>query len=307
MPHDYDDYDDEDFGDIEEDDRDASYYECMWGGPEDEELEEWYEEQEAADEDQEDYGEDDYGPADFDLLALPVPAPEPEGETASRQHFVALKRKYKVESFKDTSPLSPLYKILLKIESSERLNDANLSWLKLNRLGGPIRIYARREAVECENRFKATGDRWEAVKASRFWRMAKQPTKALAVTKGLTDGLGAGDSKLKSAILTTRGGAFRDQRQLGDAEACGQEAIQLDQQSFYPYTLLGAVYYQKGDPQRGDEFFAAAEKLGAKPEVRDRDIRRAVSQAGEDERQIVAQYLLEKDPARYRWARKYLQ
>lgn len=309
MPRDFDDYDDdpEDFDDVDEDDRDASYYEQMWGGPEDEEFEDWYEEQEEAEEGEYDHDEDEFGPGDFDPYGTALPAPQPGNEAASRQHFAALKQKYRAECFRDTSPLSPLYKILLKLESKEQLDSADQSWLRKNRLKGPIRIFATRAALDCESRFKETGDPWEAVKASSFWRMAEQPGKALAVTEGLTDRLGAGNSKLKAALLTTRGGAFRDLKQLDDAEALGQQAIKLNQQSFHPFMLLGAVYYQKGDPQKGDEYFADAIKLGAKPAIQDWEIMKAVGQAGEDEQRVVAQYLLQKDPIKYRWARKYLQ
>lgn len=305
MHRDFDDYDDpDDFDDMDEDDRDASYYEHVWGGPEDEELEDWYERQEQ--EDEFDYAEDGYGPEDFEPFAPPLPAPRPGDEAGARQHFAALKRKYKAESFGDTSPLSPLYKMLLKLESGEQLDNNDLAWLRKNRLRGPIRAFATRAALECEKRFKTSRDGWEAVKASSFWRMAEQSAKALAVTSGLAENSGS-NLKLKSAVWTTRGGAFRDQRSLDEAETCGQQAIQSGHRSFHPYMLLGAVYYQKGDPQKGDEYFATAKKLGAKPEVQDWEIKKAVSQAGEEEQRVVAQYLLQKDPVKYRWAKKYLQ
>jgi hypothetical protein len=294
----YDDYEDDGYTEIEEDDRDATYYEFMWGGPDDKEVEEWYE---AHVHDEKNYDRD------FDPFAPPLPAPQPGDEAAAHQHFAALKRKYQAESFQEVSALSPLYKILLKLESKEQMDHADLSWLRKNRLRGPILIFATRAALGCETRLKETGDLWEAVRASSFWRMADRPAKALSVTEGLADKPGASNSRLKAAIYMTRGGALRDQGQLDDAEACRQQAIQLNQESFHPYMLLGAIYYQKACPQKGDEQFATALKLGAKPELQDREIMKAVGQAGEDEQGIIAQYLLQKDPVKYRWARKYLQ
>src|SRR5262249_37448604 len=162
-----------------------SYYEWMWGGPEDEEFEEWLEEIEQEDE----FGEWDEEEPDFDedfgQLTPPLPAPLPGDEGAARQHFAALKRKYRAESYQETAPLSHLYKILLKLESMEPLDNADQSWLRQNRLRGPIRVFATREAMTCERCFRETGDSWEAVRASRFWRMADSPGKALAVTEGL--------------------------------------------------------------------------------------------------------------------------
>jgi tetratricopeptide (TPR) repeat protein len=307
MPHDFDDFDDEPeaFDDVDEDDRDASYFEHLWGGPDDEELEHWYQNQEEEDEGEDDGSE--FGPGDFDSYAPALPTPQSGDEAASRQHFTAMKQKYRAESFRDTSPLSPLYRILVKLESNDQLHTADQSWLRKNRLKGPLRIYATRAALDFESRFRERGDPWDAAKASSFWRMAEQPSQALSVTVGLADGLGVGNSRVKAVILTTRGGAFRDLRQLTDAESLGQQAVKLNPQSFHPFMLLGAVYYQKGDPQEGDKYFANAIRLGAKPENQDWEIKKAIVQAGEDEQRVVAHYLLEKDPVKYRWARKYLQ
>jgi len=200
----------------------------------------------------------------------------------------------------------PAVHILVKLESGDYLDNGDESWLWKNRLAGLIRIFAARAALECENRFKSTGDRWEAAIASKFWRKAGQSARAIAVTNGLAEQT-LTNSRLKSAILTTRGGAFRDEKNLGEAEACGQQAIQFEHQSFHPYMLLGAVYYQKGEPQKGDDYFATARKLGAKPESQEREIKKAIGKAEVEERRIVAQYLLQKDPVKYHWANRYLQ
>src|SRR5262249_32121975 len=63
----------DDFDDMDEDDREPDYFEDKWGGPEDEELEDW---DERKEEDEEDYGfdENDYGPEDCDPYAPALPA-----------------------------------------------------------------------------------------------------------------------------------------------------------------------------------------------------------------------------------------
>ena len=300
MPHDDDLYDDYHDGhdDVDEDDRDPTYYESSWGGPDEEDLEEWEEEQ---DEDEEEHQE-----CDYDEDGPPLPSPEPGNEVASRRHFADLKRKYQAESFKETSPLSQLYKILVKLESREFLDHRDLDWLTKNCPKGRIRMFAGRVALNCEHCFKEGGNQWRAVRACSFWRMAEKPLNGVKITETLARPPYAGDPKLKAAILTTRGGAFRDLKKLDEAEACAQQAIKLDQQ-YYPYMLLGAVYYQKGDPQRGDVYFAQAVNLGAKPQAQEYEIKKAVDQAGADEQRIVAQYLLNKDPIKYHWATKYFQ
>ena len=45
---------------------------------------------------------------------------------------------------------------------------------------------------------------------------------------------------------------------MDEAERCGQTAIKLAPKDFYPYNLLGAVYFQRGDPEEGDKYFQVA-------------------------------------------------
>ena len=103
-----------------------------------------------------------------------------------------------------------------------------------------------------------------------------------------------------------RGGAYRDLGQLADAETAAREAMDLDPQSFYPYNLLGAIYYQRGLPEAGERYFDRARELGSSPHEEDEGIQSAIEKAGEAERVIVAEYLLRKDSTRYEWARYYL-
>lgn len=103
-----------------------------------------------------------------------------------------------------------------------------------------------------------------------------------------------------SAILTTRGGAFRDLDMLSEAKSYALRAIKIDSRSHYPYSLLGAIYYQSGEPAKGDEFFSEARERGANSN-QDKEIRSAVKNANEDSKQRIIQYLLNKDPDRYQW------
>lgn len=81
----------------------------------------------------------------------------------------------------------------------------------------------------------------------------------------------------------------------------------MDPQSYYPYNLLGAVYYQQGLPEKGERYFDRARELGSSLNEEDEVIQSAIEKAGQAERAIVAEYLLRKDPTRYEWARYYLQ
>jgi tetratricopeptide (TPR) repeat protein len=123
---------------------------------------------------------------------------------------------------------------------------------------------------------------------------------ALDATKGLV----SDDKRLMAAVLTTRGGAFRDRNALADAEDCARKALAVNPDNTrHAYYLLGAIYYQRGNPEDGDKCF---QKAGISPDERDRQVRDAFARAGRAEKLEVARYLLHKDPEKYEWAEYYL-
>jgi tetratricopeptide (TPR) repeat protein len=116
------------------------------------------------------------------------------------------------------------------------------------------------------------------------------------------------ENKLKSALLTSRGGAFRDIEELDKAEKCALKAIEYQPNSHHPYTLMGAICYERSEYLKGDYWFAEAIKRGASPREQDAEIKRVVKNAkDENKRREVVEYLLKKDPQRYAWAKSYLK
>ena len=121
---------------------------------------------------------------------------------------------------------------------------------------------------------------------------------------GLTDEAlekAATDAKARSALLTTRGGAFRDLRNLDEAKAMGLTAHGLTPKDFRPCTLLGAVYIELGDLIAGREWYVKAEKLGADRHAIDQDLRALLSRTSRSERQRIIEFLIEQDPERFGW------
>lgn len=216
-----------------------------------------------------------------------------EREAKARRDFARLKEKYQI-SYSYPSPVSRLYQILLGLEESSSLVKSDIEWLEAQGLFDFLaRLY--------ENRFRKYGDGWDLVKASSHWRTAGSPDKALDATKGFS----SGDKRLMAAVLTTRGGAFRDINALTEAEDCARKALTANPDSVrHAYNLLGAICYQRGSPEEGDKHF---EKAGITPDERDRQIRDVLAKAGRVEKTEVARYLLRKDPKRYEWAKYYLQ
>lgn len=232
-------------------------------------------------------------------------------ERESQKQFTSLRAKYNVSDYKDKSTYSNLYLILQKLDRQERLEATDVAWLTENKLFYPnekITIeYHRIEAIFYEQEFQRTKNQWNLPSASSNWRKAGESKTALKLTDNL-DWDRIKDKKLKSALLTTRGGAYRDIQQLNKAEKCAKGAIEYQPDSHHPYTLMGAICYERGQYLEGDSWFNEAIKRGANPRDMDSEIKRVVRNAkNENQRREVVEYLLKKDPSRYAWAKAYLK
>jgi tetratricopeptide (TPR) repeat protein len=211
-----------------------------------------------------------------------------ERREETRQDFQRLKEKYQIRGYSKESPDSwlYLYKILIELDEENSLSDADREWLESRELFQPIALYDEQNG--------------ELASAGSNWRKAGNPQRALEITA---------DAKhhQNPANLTMRGGAHRDLEQLDDAETAARKAMNLDPQSYYPYNLLGAIYYQRGLPEEGERYFDQARELGSPQREKDKAIRSAVEKAEPAKAVAAAEYLLRKDPVRYEWARDYLR
>jgi hypothetical protein len=225
---------------------------------------------------------------------------------AQEKEFAALKVKYRI--IDHNFPFDPFYAIMVKLEKEERLDPVLVVQLiqqKLLASHGRIAIaYHRLEACFYEQEYERTGNKWNLPNASSHWRKADEPKSALQVTENL-DFDQIKENKLKSALLTTRGGAFRDIDKLDDAEKCALKAIEYQPQSHHPYTLMGAICYERGQYSQGDDWFNKAIKRGAESEDIDSELKRVVKNAKDEKRREVVEYLLTKNPQRYAWAKAY--
>lgn len=228
---------------------------------------------------------------------------------AQEKEFAALKVKYRI--IDRNFPFDPFYAIMVKLEKEERLDPVLV--IQLIQEGhlaphGRIAIaYHRLEARFYEQEYERTGEQWNLPNASSHWRKAEEPISALKVTENL-DFNQIKENKLKSALLTTRGGAFRDIEELDDAEKCARKAIEYQPQSHHPYTLMGAIYFERHQFLEGERWFNEAIKRGAESEDIDYELKRVVKNTkDENKRREVVEYLLKKDSRRYAWAKSYLK
>lgn len=251
--------------------------------------------------------------------------------------FSTLKSKYAVADYQDKSPTSPLYPILQKLEKGERIEPKDVGWLQETKIKVSQNNYYNSYNWEYERReyernsrertlfsglictkyhtieadfyqqeFKRTGNKWNLVNASSHLRKADKSELAIELTNDLPLN-SIKENKLKSALLTTRGGAFRDIDKLDNAENCARQAIKYQRDSHHPYTLMGAICFERRQYSDGEYWFNEAIKRGAKPLDMDSEIKSIVKKIkDEKQRNELVNYLLRKDSHRYSWAEKYL-
>jgi tetratricopeptide (TPR) repeat protein len=226
------------------------------------------------------------------------------------KHFKELKQKYEVEDSLDNSHESPLYLVLKKLDQEQRLDPTEIAYLQdKNWFYAGTKIYICYHTIQAtfyEADYQKTGNKWNIPNISSHWRKAEQTKKALKSTDNIDlDKIKEG--KLKSAILTTRGGAFRDIEQLDEAEKCARQAITFQPSSHHPYTLMGAICYDRYQRSEGDEWFEKAIERGASRESIDSEIKKSLARMKDkNKREQMSRDLLKKDSRRYSWASKFL-
>lgn len=222
-----------------------------------------------------------------------------EKEARAREHFRKLKNTYFVPSNYSSSPVDPLYVILLQLGDGLPLVPEQLTWLESEGVHGPI-------AAHHELMFQLEGDPWSISRASRQWRVARVPLRAIESVSLVNEPVWASDRKLAAALLTTKGGALRDLKLLDEAETCAKEAVRLQPHTHYAFNLLGGISYDRGTFTEGDQYFQEASRRGATPRDEERTLRGAIKRASIVDRRAIALHLIARDPERFAWAAHYL-
>jgi hypothetical protein len=187
--------------------------------------------------------------------------------------------------------------VLQELEETGKLQDAHVRWLLDNRFYLIVANYLYAE-------FLNHGDAWNLTKAGRYFRQSGYPN---AIVERVSDDIVycIQDNRARSAVLTNRGGAKRDLSDLEGAKNDGFEAVNVSPQSFHPHNLLGATFYQMGQPTLGDQHFEKAEALGATPKQQEYEIKSALKMSTPEAREAVVMHLLAKDPIKYAWVSQY--
>lgn len=204
----------------------------------------------------------------------------------------------------DTEHYPRVMALLRRISNGQRLPPEDVAWLQTEAAEcwtDELRsAWNMLEAKALSDAWKAKGDPWDAINASSHWRKAEQPRQALSLSEAALAKAGT-QSKTRSALLTTCGGALRDLNRLDEAKVHALDAHRLAPRDFRPCTLLGAVYMELGDIVAGHEWFVKAEKLGADGRGVDHEIRALLARASKTEQQRIREYLTAQDPERFAW------
>lgn len=152
-----------------------------------------------------------------------------------------------------------------------------------------------------EREYERTRNIWSLIKASGAWRDDDKPHAALAATECLVPQAGKMAPKLASALLTTRGGVYRDMKDFDAAEKCAREAISLNNTNRQPYNLLAAILIQQGNTTEGEKCIARAEQLGASKHEQQRTIEQALRSLDEQTRALRIKTLRQLNPQRNAW------
>jgi len=212
-----------------------------------------------------------------------------------------LKRRFGI-GFVDTEHYPRVMSLLRRVSNGDRLSADDIVWLQTEAedcwTEELQRAWYTIEAVALTREWESSRDPWKAINASSHWRKAAKPNSALGLTDEALAKAGT-DAKARSALLTTRGGAFRDLHNLDEAKAQGLAAHELTPKDFRPCTLLGAVHIELGDLMAGREWYLKAEKLGADRHSIDQDLRALLSRTSRSQRQRIIEFLIAQDAERF--------
>ncbi|MEE4462695.1 hypothetical protein V2S84_11395 [Azotobacter chroococcum] len=232
---------------------------------------------------------------------------ESDPKFIARKKNQELRRKCGVDVFVEEHHFKRLMSILRKLDAGSRMPELDIVWLKTegrDYLSQEIlHAHHRLEADFCLAEYKRTSDPWLAVNASGHLRKCDASQEASDLLAAIPTGR-LQKTKLKSAALTTHGGAMRDLGRYIEALKMGEEAHALLPDDYRPCTLLGAVHMEMGEIGIAHEWFRKAEERGATPDNIESELRSLLVRMTTEKREEAIGELLRTDPVRYRWLQK---
>ena len=198
-------------------------------------------------------------------------------------------------------PESPLNYVFYALENGADIDDKSIKWL------GNHHLYD----ILCHvlhAKFIKNGNLWDLAKACSAFRKCKNAGIVIDITKDIiiTKYINHLDLIEFSAILTTRGGAFRDLREYDCSINCGLEAIEYCDTRPYPFNLMGGICIDLGKYNEAYRYFEEASMRSSNTKHLDMQIKSEFNNAPYSKQESIANFLISKDPDRFSWANRTL-
>ena len=192
-----------------------------------------------------------------------------------------------------------------RLRASEQLLDNDIDWLieLVWRRAGPLYLFAILGRF-WQDRSGYKHDEWYLTRASRCWRDAGRPDKAIACLEAVSGGT---DERLVAAIHTTRAGAFKDLLNLPAAELEGRKALSINRDDRYANNVMGAIAYLRHEYELGDSYFQTAEGSGQSGAQTRMELRHILESMNWSDKQAFGKHLLGVDPKKNAWVAKAIR
>jgi len=229
---------------------------------------------------------------------------ERDPRNIARRKARELRERFGVYGYVEQVHYFKLMELLHRLAGSQRLPEPDFAWLagvgRDYRTDEVMAAYHRLEADHHLGEWKATGNIWCAVSASSHLRKCNASMEAHVLLSAIP-GQRLTSAKLRSAFLTTHGGALRDLQRHEEAKGLAVEAHATRPSDYRPCTLLGALHIELGLIGEGHEWYRKAESLGAPAGHVESELRRIVLRLAPAQRASVVNELIATDPIRYQW------
>lgn len=180
-------------------------------------------------------------------------------------------RKYFYVGYIESSVFTKLMSILIKLYNNKRISEEEKTFLLIEKdeykesYFDYEKIYIQYHSIEGNyyfREYKKHKNIWKLINASSHFRKANQSQKVKDYLENIDRTL-LSSLKIESAYLTTYGAVNRDLGNLSKALELALAAHSKQEKDYRPCTLLGAIYFDLNNIEKGQEWFTKAKNLGA--------------------------------------------
>jgi tetratricopeptide (TPR) repeat protein len=198
------------------------------------------------------------------------------------------------------SKAAKIFKTLIR---GEVVPESDYFWLVNNDFNNQqVRaIYYLNRANLAKQEWVDTKKPWNLVNAIADYRKAGKSRIAVdLVSNNFPFNFANGNSNLRSALLTTSGGAKRDLKMYDEAIQLGIQAHELTPKDYCPCTLIGACKMLLGDITQGHQWYQKAIKRGFNEDSFEQELRSIYNRATQKDKAKIKQTLIQ-DGWSYKW------